>query len=83
MKKLVLTGALALVGTMLLPMPMASADQTCHEGDELSFINPPPPENPNLRQPLLKHDDDGDRYICLHPILKKNGDTRLTYHDDL
>jgi len=74
--------ALATVATMTLPLPAAQADQTCDGVDEPSFINPPDPGE-KLRQPLLKYDKDGDRWICVHSELRKNGDTRLSYYDDL
>jgi hypothetical protein len=67
---------------MMLPLPAAQADQTCDGADELSFINPPDPGE-KLRQPLLKYDKDGDRFICVHAEPKKNGDIRLSYYDDL
>ena len=74
--------ALATVATMTLQLPAAQADQTCDGIDELSYIAPPAPGE-KLRQPLLRYDKDDDRYICVHVGVKKNGDTRLTYYDDL
>ena len=74
--------AVATVATVALPLPAAQADQLCDGIDELSYINPPQ-DGEKLRQPLLKYDKDGDRYICVGTQTRKNGATRLVYYDDL
>ena len=82
MKRSLCAVALATVATIALPLPAAQADLTCNEGDLLHYIAPPLPGE-SFRQPLLRYDKDGDRQICVHEGLKKNGDSRLTYYDDI
>ena len=81
MRKALGAGALALTAALFLPVsPAAAHDQIGHEGylcdgtDESSYT----PAGAKLD----RFDKNLNQYICVHAILKRNGDYRLTYYDD-
>lgn len=75
MKKLVITGALGLAGSLMLSMSPAHADLTCNGEDVLTPVVGEGPQ--------AKKDRDDDGWICVESGFRKNGNFYSRFYDDI